>query len=439
MNNKIKLDYVFSGTSMMRLLHAKKYDDKPEYLEQRYNIMKRGVEFITQHLNETSNMFSITNSVLYNAYVEPGHGKFYNERDIGFSNLYADSGGLQVITQGKSLTDQLKTEIYNNQDLSDVSFCFDEIPVERKNESTVSGGNGERSNVSAKQFNYSRFKDCAKKTAENVLNQLNSLQKSQVSYIVQGNTINDMVEWFTIAADVLGPDNVKKLKGIALADTCMGNGMLESCDMMLAAKIIFDNNPQLNKHIHLLGVGSVSRMLPAIMMVASGLIDSDTTISFDSSSNSMIFVMGKVSFMDLTKKPRYNVELESYKEYFEFMRPVYEPYCNNYNIDELAQYLYQNNKQFSAPEYNADNIDHVYHGIARCFVPLYCIWCNIGFFNNLELMCNKRTKKYDRLFELLSVKSVNDYYKWRSAHGHKINSTRMHRKREIDLTSIFGD
>lgn len=423
---------------MMRLVVPKKYDSIENYTQLKHEICKKGVNLIVDYINEKSNNFEVTKSVLYNAYTETKFAEYYSENDMGFKNLYADSGGLQVITQGKSLTDEIKQKVYQVQDASDISFCFDEIPVEKKCSLAVAGGASERSNVSSKHFDYSRFKDCAKKTAENVLIQLNTLESSSVSYIVQGNTIKDMVEWFDIGASVLGVENIKKLKGIALADTCMGNGTLESCDMMITAKIIFDKYPDLHKQIHLLGIGSVARLLPLFMMLKSGLIDPETVISFDSSTNAMSFIMGKVGFIESGKRPKHDVFLVSYKQFFEFMKPVFSQYCDDYNTDELAQFLLDNNKQASAAEDSVDE-NHKYYKIARCFVPLYCVWTNVGLFHKLDIMCSKRTKQYDRLFELLRVKSVDEYYQWRVQHGHKIISHRMDRKGSFKLESLFGE
>ncbi len=87
---------------------------------------------------------------------------------------------------------------------------------------------------------------------------------------------------------------MKYIGGIALADTCMGNGELESIEMLKAGHIISqDCHPNYSEHLHLLGVGSINRMKPVIYLSKSGFLDKFQRISYDSTSHSSSLLFGK--------------------------------------------------------------------------------------------------------------------------------------------------
>lgn len=426
MSDKVKIDYVFSGTSMMRLIPSKAYTDT-EYLNRRATLIGEGVKSIERTLNARLKSTDVTLSLLYNAYVESKFGDiFSSHKNFGFKNVYADSGGLQVITQGKMLTEDIKDDIYTAQDISNVAFCFDEIPVEKISTHIELNGSN-RASVSSKVFNASRFVECAKKTAENVKLQLSSLKHSRVSYIIQGNTYNDMIKWFDIAAEILG-DDIEKLYGIALADTCMGNGELETCDMLYAAAVIFKKHPRLFKNIHLLGVGSGKRMLPAIILCQNGFLK-DVILSSDSSSQSMSYIMGKT--VSINEKLSDN---ESFKMFGDELSEVFSKYVDNFDSSDLAEFVLKNNRQAGTVEelcYN--DPEHRYHKIGGVICPLYNTWCVNKMFMDIERMIN--SVSYITL--LKHVTSLEDYVLWRSRNYSKLQSKRMTRKR-VTLLDMVG-
>lgn len=426
MSDKVKIDYVFSGTNMLKMVPLKVYTDE-SYLSRRVNTISRGIKIIETNLNKRLSVTDVSLSALFNAYIEGNFGKFYSGNgNSGFKNLYADSGGLQMITQGKTITDELKNEIYSAQDEADVAFCFDEIPVEKISE-YVDLTSSNRANVSSKAFNAKRFDDCARKTAENVKHQLSKLDNAKVSYIIQGNTFKDMIHWFDIAHDVLG-DDISKLHGIALADTCMGNGELETCDMLYAGARIFDKYPTLSRNVHLLGIGSGKRMLPAIILCHNGFMGENVVLSSDSSSQSMAYTMGKTISID---KPL--SDLQSFELFATEMTPLYGGLVKDYCPTKLAQFIAANNRQSAAVEEICSVPSHEYHGIGYSVCPLYSIWCVNRLFLDIELMI-KRTS-YITL--LKSVTHFNDYIDWRNKNYSKLQSKRIKRKR-VNLIDMAG-
>lgn len=426
MSDKVIIEYVFSGTNMLKMVPLKVYTCE-DYLSQRVNTISRGIELIERNLNNRLTTTNVTLSALFNAYVEGHFGDFYSRnRNSGFNNLYADSGGLQMITQGKTITESLKDDIYKAQDKADVAFCFDEIPVEKISE-YVDLTSSNRANTSSKVFNAKRFDECAKMTAENVKHQLSKLKNAKISYIIQGNTFNDMIHWFDIAYEVLG-DDIEKLHGIALADTCMGNGELETCDMLYAGARIFDKYPKLKRNVHLLGIGSGKRMLPAIILCKNGFMGDNVVLSSDSSSQSMAYTMGKTISIDKQLS-----DYESYKLFATEMSPVYGGLVKDYDAGELAEFITKNNRQSAAVEEICSVKTHKFNRIGHSVCPLYSIWCVNRLFLDIEIMINKTS----HITLLKNVTDFNDYIDWRNRNYSKLQSKRIKRKR-VTLLDMMG-
>lgn len=415
--SKVKIDYVFSGTNLLRLRpNLTDYTDE-KYKEHRYNLITECFEFIRNSLNSKLDNVEVDFNMLYNAFTENHMGEFHVKQNYGFKKTYSDSGGLQIITQQKKMTDKIKGKIYESQNnYSDFAFCFDEIPVE-----SVGDGIIDRNTTNSKVFNQNRIKETAQKTAMNIKEQLKVLTKPSIFYIIQGNTYDDMLKWFNYGKEILG-DDIEKLEGIALAGICIGNGELEICDMMYGAYKIFESEPRLKKKIHLLGVGTTKRILPSILLKKSGLLG-DIEISADSSTCSLVYMMGKNVSMD--GKP--TTLMETYINFCTEMKPVLEKYCDGYDALEFAKLINDNNKSTGDIEKLChDDKNHKYHKIGLVVCPCLNIWSLGKMFYGVE----RELKDNTPMTELLDVKTGDDYLLWRSRNFSKIESNRLPRMRK---------
>lgn len=436
-NQKVDFEYVFSGTNMMNLLPFKKKENHTkEYNDLKMKVITEGVQMVKETCRQMFTEFNVKTSILYNAYVEPKKGEGYNYyNNAGFDDLYADSGGLQVVTQGSELTEDLKLKIYEQQKNAKYAFCFDEIPVENKGGVTALAGGG-RANVSMKQYDYSRFKECAERTGININNQLESFNgtNTQGFYIVQGNTYQDMIDWVRWGSKEI--HNLDHLAGIAPADTCMGNGELESCDMIMACRIIYDEFEDINKRMHLLGVGAPTRMLPVIQLMKSGFLD-NVNISFDSSSNAMAMMNGNFKNDGISAKSPKDIErsIESFIEYF---KPLFKNYIGDFDNIELRDHIVDRLRFFTKIEDDAFIDNPKFVPVTGSIVPLYCTWLNIGFFNQCKRMIEDEKLSQTAIGLLSEVQTPEDYIHWRNQFKTYIKSARMYRKRDEDLSSLFA-
>ncbi len=291
-DNHKKLDYVISACGMMGVFtpdHNASWF--PVYKEATVSLMRSLKSSIAETCVNTEPLVS----VLYNAYTEKNHvSEFQRLNNLSADSVYADSGGLQIVTAGKSITPEMKNEIYKTQTYSDYAMCFDVIPLSSV---SLTRTRNERSNIGNKIFHSERLGESAYATGENVKTQATYFRKgsakTKVIIIVQGNSADDMVEFFKGVTARLEPEDYENIGGMAIADTCIGNGELESIEMLRAAKRISEFcHPNIRRHLHVLGVGSISRMRPILYLLKSGYLNKFERVSYDSSSHTSTFQYG---------------------------------------------------------------------------------------------------------------------------------------------------
>lgn len=234
-------------------------------------------------------------SVLYNGFTETNQIRNFEYYELKkLTNIYADSGGLQIVTRGMTVTDEIKQKIYKDQTFADYAMCFDVISL-----SSTSKGRtkNERAMVDNKRFGRDDHKEAAIATGKNIKEQIESFKrqeaKTKVIIIVQGNNKEDMLMFFNEIERQLDADDYNFIGGFAVADTCIGNGQIESVEMLRAARAISERaHPAIGQHFHLLGIGSILRMVPVVFLKKSGYLDKINYISYDSSTHTSSFSFG---------------------------------------------------------------------------------------------------------------------------------------------------
>ena len=207
------LEYVVSGTSYMRL-------SNPAICRDDTN-----TEIVNMLINKlVQDQFSHKFSMLYNGHTESSFGerfKPYNPYQV-----HADSGGLQMITLGLDITEELKDKVYENQaQFADVGMCFDEIPVK------VADGRSERNDTKGRSFDKDNFEDYARKTGQNIKRQLEVFDKYESSckpfVILQGNDVDTYLQWYEYIMEEVPNEWHNRLGGVALGAAALGTGALE--------------------------------------------------------------------------------------------------------------------------------------------------------------------------------------------------------------------
>lgn len=419
----MKLEMVFSAPNMLRLqgVHTTRDTWKLSV-----DAVHTYMNSIRQRCSEKIDFSDFDISILHNAYYEPEFGFYARKHDIfGFSKLYCDSGGLQIVSAGKAIDDETKKTIYKNQSPSDYAFCFDEIPTRDLRKSS-------RADISSKVFYPENFEECAIKTAHNINKQINSLMEmnstAKVFYIVQGNTIKDMIDWVSYGWNII--EHPEYIAGFAVADTCMGNGLLESIDMMIVYAIL---SQQYNlKRLHLLGVGSASRLLPVITLFKRGIL-SDDYISFDSSTLSQSFLYGRFNFNQET------VSISDESGYVNNLQPrlkeVYEITKHHFpdiSFDDLDTHFKNTFKKITRiTENTCDEPIHVY---SRALVIMLLVEQTISLCDSIKALYTSDSSEL-RMFE--NANSLEDLIRIRNEFSKYIHSKRIHRNSNISLLDFM--
>lgn len=217
-------------------------------------------------------------SFLFNAFTEEKLGDVLKDYRDSVYSIHSDSGGLQIVTLGKKVTSELYRDIYRRQAKnSDIAMSFDEIPVKRLSDKI------EMNDFQSRVFDMNNYKDFAKKSGENLIEQiqlfLDEKSKTKPLLIAHGNDLETYRVWVdTMLATI--PSNLHQhIGGIAVSGASLGGGLLE--DFQKAAFISEIDH----EHIHLLGIGSVKRLLPLMVFGRNGLYKKDYHVSYDSTSH----------------------------------------------------------------------------------------------------------------------------------------------------------
>ena len=426
----MNLEMVFSAGRMMGLAKGIPWMTRPEApVKPHMDALCAYIDILRNECSEIMGLpFQI--SQLYNAYTEKEEIEFYNEHErLHMDNIFADSGGLQMVTLGKhknkTVTEEDKAKVYEYQQDADFAFCFDEIPA-------VTIGSNPRSNANDRYIDPSRIDSSSIATAQNINAQAKFFEdhdaRAKIFHIIQGNSIDDMVRWADVGLQHI--DNKDRLAGFAMADTCMGVGVLESVDMLLAFNRIQELTDHRYKRVHLLGIGSASRLTPLLAFLNSGLIDKDITISFDSSSLSLAWMHG--IFLDYTGKHSLTERhkcAEAIKTCYNELFPFIESHTGadkqkllDFILDSRMQYVKlilgaNSNDNAPAPERNA----------ARLFIVLSCLWQTKVLCSQFVDIINSKSKRNHPALAFSRVTSYNDALKLRNDIISRLPSKRVPR------------
>jgi hypothetical protein len=271
----IEFEYVASGFSYFRINGKDKLSDE-------------FVKFFQKTFCSINNTHNHKISLLYNAYTEKNHGEMFKGLKPFVHHIHADSGGLQMITLGKTITEELKQDVYENQAKhSDIAMAFDVIPVK------VLGDKSVRLDTKTRLFDAERHEECAKESGKNLAKQIEYFldQKSTTRpfLIAQGNCYESYMKWVELMLKELPKSYIECIGGIAMGAAALGKGPLED----IKRAFYFTQLPieLKSNHLHLLGVGAFPRMIPTLIFVQNEVYK-DMTISYDSTTHTASITRG---------------------------------------------------------------------------------------------------------------------------------------------------
>lgn len=268
--NKMRLEYVASGCSFLRITYNDIYDH---------------VDTVNGYFSEINENNGHYFSLLFNAYTESRFGECFEKFKPAIYKVHADSGGLQLVTRGTEAAIQTKRDIYKIQaKYAHIGMSFDEIPV------ILPKKKSKRGDLSGRFFDRDNLKSFAKMSGENLKDQIESfldLKTECVPFmIIHGNDVDTAIEWTETLLDQIPEELRCHIGGIAMGGGSFGNGVKEALlRAFLAGHILKERNDLPNKRIHFLGLGSLRNSFPFISMMNSGHYLPEWTISYDSTTH----------------------------------------------------------------------------------------------------------------------------------------------------------
>lgn len=426
-------------------LHTNLFHIDPEFTK----VVRKQIRKVAE-LTKTSatNGCTSTNpeiSILYNAFtLDLRPSKIEALGKLGADSVYADSGGLQIVTAGRSADEPgIKEKIYKNQCYSDYAMCFDEIALGRLSESRSSS---ERANVSNKIFYNDKHIEAGEKTGKNIKQQCEYFKKHEAKtkaiIIVQGNSADDMVRFYNEIEKQLSESDYENIGGLAIADTCMGNKPLETIEMVEAAHRITRNcHENVKKHLHILGVGSLSRIKPFIYLLKSGYIDVFDKISYDSSTHTSGCNMGTLrvdgSTIKLGKYKSHSSVLE-YKKIYDMFEPILKDVTS---FDKFIDYIYDPETltdKTAAMRKRAYNLDFPERAVVATIPMMFVYYMIDNFVRNVDKIYRNAEKETDIMRTLHDIKNQNDMVYWKQNFSKYVQSNRIQNQEEFsNLEALF--
>lgn len=404
-HNNVAFDYVASAVGYMRMPSPLSYENQK----------------VHEILDKLNGAHSHKFSVLYNSFVEPGYGKalqHYKEIDV-----YADSGGLQVVTTGAQITPDIKRKVYANQaEYSDFAMSFDELPL------SFRGGKSSRLDVTNRWFDLNKFESCARLSGQNIREQieffLDKKTKAKPFLIVQGNCKSSYDDWLNICIEEIGEENLKHLGGYAYSSASFGFGLLEE----IKKNFYVTQAPVHIPHYHILGVGSVSRLIATCSFVHSGLFH-DMRISYDSTTHTSGVHMGRAYIngenveYPKTASPEWKLMHDEIQEIF--------------GVDIDFKEFYHGSSK-SAKDYG-DKAHRVYLMWLRLGMSIWHFTKDVEtVLTDFDALLEKAGNVQKGAFKALKeVKTNDDFEHWLNQFGRFIETRQIGRGGESTLDSFF--
>jgi len=221
---------------------------------------------------------------------------------------------------------------------------------------------------------------------------------------------------------------------------------MEACDMLSMMQYL-DLPQNLKSNVHLLGIGSIKRMLPALIMSQSGYLDSDIHISYDSSRHSNAPIFGNAPRQNASIFGQYGIGQHDNGK----MRTSAEDIWNSFEqsilvifkdkSDWIETYVNAYSGKFS----NSKDIAHLEDGADKTLLiqrlnltKMLLTFINIKtFISHIELVLSDTATacvKYG-MKSLTGLTKVNDYasyLRWRDTAFDSLN-TNNRIKRDVDV------
>lgn len=399
----MKFEYIASGLSFVHKNTFGRHD-QPEICDK---IGEMTDLMVGQHPNHQY-------GVLFNAYTEKS--TVQSVVDI-FSKytIQADSGGLQMMTLAHgNITDEAKDKIYRIQaKYATIGMSFDEIPIK------IVGDRAEIHDMGTKYFDPSMIVECATASGKNLARQievfLEEKTKCKPLMIIQGNCMETYKQWADIIIKQVPQKHWKYIAGISSSSFSLGNGLLQDVERAFTLTQL-DVPEHITKHVHLLGVGAMNRLIPAIQFRRSGLFSDDMLFSYDSTKHTGGVIRGqyqegpRIVQLRRTRCPKFHL---AYDKIAKFSDNVLDYKMSE---DDFYMVIIRGNKDWTE-KYGANTARMFDRNVTAYAFLMYSVDQTMLATEKMmkdETYITKivRGVEPENIFALSKIKTIEDYNSW---------------------------
>lgn len=416
-------EYVLSGPSYSRITYPE-FTSDPDLIEWTHGVLNK-LNTATEH------KFSF----LYNAWTEKDFGESLKEYKKSTNALYADSGGLQIVTRGLAATTDIKRDVYKNQmQYADFGMSFDEIPV------SIDGDKSTRLDTSNRYFDKAKFEFCARETGRNIDKQIETFLEGKSDTkpiaIIQGNCYETYMRWCEYMVEEISPNRRDVIGGIAMGAASFGHGFLEDIERAY----YFTQLPfkTADSHVHFLAVGSIERILPAVIFAQTGVYR-DTRISYDSTSHASGLLFGRMyvqKHLGGVHQFTRDYDRLTYRRLHDLIKSEFD--IGDFSTDDLHYFMNTASKKVIAERGDRT-------GQLKSFVA-GTMFAVLSFMRDLDLMVNSgqlevlraiKSKKDIVFSSLYEIKNHDDFNHWKRHFAKYVPSERIADQLQIVNTLDF--
>ena len=224
--------------------------------------------------------------------------------------------------------------------------------------------------------------------------------------IAQGNDYDSYMKWVQYVVEELTPYHISRIGGIAMGAAALGKGSLED----FKRAFYFTQLPiELeSKHLHLLGVGSVYRMIPQFIFMQSGLYQ-NVEMSYDSTTHTSGVTQG-----------RYYKDDNSYlftRAFDDHYRIVWEDIKRNfpfypYDLNTFYEALNISSRTYQEKNGTIDPSLQTYVAIVSSAIKNFLVHVEKLYHSRDEIMNMARGIDATAFNALYSVQTPDDFNHW---------------------------
>lgn len=411
--NNIELDYVASGFAASFRLGTPFKDFEEEISKHLIPASQYLKDKLGGHVQISGLFNAFTEEMFANRVDESGH----NFLDLFPDGIYADSGGLQVLTQGKKIDDTMKQKIYTTQSkYANYAMSFDEMPFK------MSDGQ--------KIYLPDRVAACGTKAGENLKEQIeffeNIKSKTKIFPIVQGLGLKDMSTYTMNMLNVLDKNQLKRLECIAVG------GIQSEFELLERSINIYKIDgipPKIRNHFHVLGVTGFRKLMPILIGARNGLLPGIKKLSFDSTTFTKSYLLGNIqpSLKEIKqggiKRSLGRVRDKFVDDYYQQMWDFWKDIPNNIftDVEDMIEHSSFNSKGLTtaAQQYKELGLEHGVKTIVQKYVYVY--YNTFKFMEILEAYLRNEIKLSDfmgnykqlGLLQVLeNIDNIEEFDKW---------------------------